>query len=156
MLIKEGEEPTLAAISAWLPQTVSLEGSEFHYNVFESLLSGRSLYRGQFEESKSVVEDDDGPSDQFRKIYKAQVLKDEAMAYRINSLIKESHKKGMKDDKFLVIAGNGHFLHYCGVPERVLRENANLKPETCLVISESSSPDAFEGDENYSRAHTIV
>lgn len=70
MLIKEGEEPTLAAISAWLPQTVSLEGSEFHYNVFESLLSGRSLYRGQFEESKSVVEED-GPSDQFRKIYKA-------------------------------------------------------------------------------------
>lgn len=78
------------------------------------------------------------------------------MAYRINSLIKESHKKGMKDDKFLVIAGNGHLLHYCGVPERVLRENAELKPETCLVISESSSPNAFEGDENYSRTHTII
>lgn len=90
MLIKEGDEPTLAAISAWLPQNISLEGSEFHYNVFESLLSGRSLYRGQFEEIKldQNVVDDNAPSDQFRKIFRAQVLKDEAMAYKINSLIK--------------------------------------------------------------------
>jgi hypothetical protein len=44
MLLKEGEEQTFAAASAWLPQNIKLDGSAFHYNVFESLLSGRSLY----------------------------------------------------------------------------------------------------------------
>lgn len=66
------------------------------------------------------------------------------MAYKVNTLIKESSALGRKDDKFLIIAGNGHLLHYCGVPERVLRENPGLKSETCLIISEGASASEFE------------
>ena len=78
------------------------------------------------------------------------------MAYKINSLIKESLKKDIKDDKFLVIAGNGHLLHYCGVPERVLKENSHLKSETCLIISESASPSSFEGNDNNEVAKSFL
>jgi SAM-dependent methyltransferase/uncharacterized iron-regulated protein len=140
MLLKDGEETTLAAASQWLPEKVNLEGSDFHYNVFESLLSGRSLYIGQDEEgsaSQDGVNINDGPSDQFRRIFKAQILKDEAMAHRVNQLVSASFAENRVNDKFLVIAGNGHLLHYCGVPERVLRVNSDLASDTCLIISES-------------------
>lgn len=159
MLIREGEDPTLAAAAAWLPRNVNLEGSDFHYNVFESLLSGRSLYRGQIEDNSLGNDggDDEGPSDQFRKIFKAQILKDEAMAHRVNQLVKQSSAKGRKNDKFLVIAGNGHLLHYCGVPERVLRDNVDLTPDTCLVISESTtSGAAFDGEHTQNGTSTIL
>lgn len=46
MLVKEGEGPVIAAAGAYLPLFLNLEGTEFHYNVFESLLSNRSLYLG--------------------------------------------------------------------------------------------------------------
>jgi SAM-dependent methyltransferase/uncharacterized iron-regulated protein len=123
MLMKQGPEETLQAASQYLPPVVDLEGSEFHYNVFESLISGRSIYGGQ------------SPTDQFRRIFQAQILKDEAMASKLHELM-EINKD--TDDKFLVIAGNGHLLHYCGVPERVLAKQPELAPETCLVISEST------------------
>jgi SAM-dependent methyltransferase len=55
------------------------------------------------------------------------------------------------NEKFLVIAGNGHLKHYCGVPERVLRDVPEIASDTCLVISESTTPDSLaakndEGD----------
>ncbi len=145
MLMKEGEEPALEAASEWLPKDVNLDSSDFHYNVFESLLSGRSIYQ-----SKSSGESDDEslsePSDQFRKIFKAQVLKDEAMAHRVTELIrKQDNEKDARDEKFLVIAGNGHLLHYCGVPERVLSENPEMAADTCLVISENTTSDSLMG-----------
>lgn len=134
MLMKEGEEPALEAASEWLPEDVNLDGSDFHYNVFESFLSGRSIYKT------------DEPSDQFRKIFKAQVLKDEAMAYRVTELIRQNDSEtDDRDEKFLVIAGNGHLMHYCGVPERVLRENPEMAADTCLVISENTTSDSLLG-----------
>jgi arsenite methyltransferase len=144
MLLKDGEEATLAAASRWLPPNVNLEGSKFHYNVFESLLSGRSLYSSQDTDQslgRDVVDGNDvhGPSDQFRRIFKAQILKDEAMAYKVSQLVNESSAKNRGNDKFLVIAGNGHLLHYCGVPERVFRDNTDLTAQSCLVISESTT-----------------
>lgn len=165
MLLKEGKESTLLAASPWLPganladyeDKMDLNGTPFHYNVFESLLSGRSLYRNQSnndddESSRSDTNDventhTDAPSDQFRRIFQAQVLKDEAMAHRVSDLIQasafasNSKDGGENDDKFLVIAGNGHLLHYTGVPERVLRDNPEMASDTCLVISESTSAD---------------
>jgi len=110
-----------------------LEGSETHYNVFESLISGRFLYNNNT--------DSQPPTDQFRRIFKAQILKDVAMANKVNHLIEDastSSDDGNNDEKFLVIAGNGHFLHYCGVPERVLDENPKLVDDSCLVISAST------------------
>jgi len=139
MLMKDGEEPALEAASEWLPEDVNLHGSDFHYNVFESLLSGRSIYPDENDEENE-------PSDQFRKIFKAQVLKDEAMAHRVTGLIqKNENKEEVDNEKFLVIAGNGHLLHYCGVPERVLRENPEMAADTCLVISENTTSDSLMG-----------
>lgn len=148
MLLKDGEEATLAAASQWLPENVNLEGSDFHYNVFESLLSGRSLYSSQdpdLAEGQGKHDDVHGPSDQFRRIFKAQILKDEAMAHKVNQLVNDSTAENRPNDKFLVIAGNGHLLHYCGVPERVFRDNSDLTAESCLVISESTMSDDVEG-----------
>lgn len=149
MLMKEGEEATIQAAAQWLPEQVDLNGSDFHYNVFESFLSGRSLYnsRNREEDSDGSTFDAEPPSDQFRRIFKAQVLKDEAMAHRVVQLIQKSNKNGKGDnEKFLVIAGNGHMKHYCGVPERVLRD-AHLSPaDTCLVISESTTSEALDQD----------
>ncbi len=130
MLLKEGPEATLQAASSWLPSLGDFQGTSFHYNVFESLLSGRSIYG----DMKS--------SDQFRRIFDAQVLKDVAMAHKVNRLIDESPPG--KEDKFLVIAGNGHLLHYCGVPERVLKAHPELAMDSCLVISESTDASTLD------------
>jgi len=168
MLMKDGEKPALEAASEWLPKNVNLESSDFHYNVFESLLSGRSIYGGSNSDNsdnncKGVAgssgdnEDDQNqydegsanePSDQFRKIFKAQVLKDEAMAHRVTGLIKKKKHETEEapNEKFLVIAGNGHLLHYCGIPERVLRENPEIAADTCLVISENTTSDSIVDD----------
>lgn len=146
MLMKDGEKPALEAASEWLPKDVNLAGSDFHYNVFESLLSGRSIYK-KYSSDEDEEEMADEPSDQFRKIFKAQVLKDEAMAHRVTGLIQkndENEEEG-NNEKFLVIAGNGHLLHYCGVPERVLRENPEMAADTCLVISENTTSDSLMG-----------
>lgn len=51
------------------------------------------------------------------------------------------------DEKCLVIGGNGHFLHYCGVPERVLDNNPDIADEACLVISASSEEPLDGNDE---------
>eukprot|EP00980_Cylindrotheca_fusiformis_P024738 scaffold12369_cov97-Cylindrotheca_fusiformis.AAC.4 len=131
--MKESPEEVLKDASNWLKHPiVGLEGSDFHYNIFESLISGRYLYD---KENTSAI----GPTDQFRRIFKAQVFKDVAMANKVNQLIEESTTRKSKDakdnDNFLVIAGNGHFLHYCGVPERVLLQNPELANDSCLVVS---------------------
>mmetsp|Transcript_55002 Transcript_55002/g.61442 ORF Transcript_55002/g.61442 Transcript_55002/m.61442 type:complete len:638 (-) Transcript_55002:89-2002(-) len=153
MLMQDGEKSALEAAKKkkWLPDDVNLDSSDFHYNVFESLLSGRSLYNEDSSGNDEKISD--CPSDQFRNIFKAQVLKDEAMAHRVTGLIQNNNEEEEVDnEKFLVIAGNGHLLHYCGVPERVLRENPELAADTCLVISENTTSDTLMGkhskDEN--------
>ena len=123
LLVKEGVDAVLKELSSnhnsvWLPPELDLTGSDFHYNVFESLITGRPLYIEK------------PPTDQFRKIFPAQILKDVSMAHTISTIL-EKHP----DDRILVIAGNGHLLYYCGVPERVLQANPDLP--TCLIISQS-------------------
>jgi len=133
--IQEDENKVLDEASQWLKlPIVGLKGSETHYNVFESLISGRFLY-GKTDSTSTA------PTDQFRRIFKAQVLKDVAMANKVNHVISDAatvSESGNDDEKFLVIAGNGHFLHYCGVPERVLDQNPELKDDSCLVVSAST------------------
>jgi len=92
------------------------EGSSYHYNLFESMISGRP----------SLLEP---PSERFRPIFQAQLLKDTAMAHKINLLLRNIPQ----DDKVVVICGNGHVAHYQGVPERVLRKHPSLLDQTCLV-----------------------
>jgi uncharacterized iron-regulated protein len=120
-LMNESEAAALTSAAKWLkPNTTSLEGTAFHYNLFESMLSGRNIHDGN------------PPVDKFQKIFKAQLLKDVAMAHKINTLIRESDDE---NDRFLVIAGNGHLAYYQGVPERVLGEHPHLINTCCLIIS---------------------
>ena len=120
-LMKDSEAAALKSAEPWLkPNTTRLEGSEFHYNLFESMLSGRNIHDGN------------PPVDQFQRIFTAQLLKDVAMAHKINTLIKESDDE---EDRFLVIAGNGHLSYYQGVPERVLEEHPELVNSCCLITS---------------------
>jgi len=89
--------------TASLSNNFQLYGSPDHYNLFESLLSGREIYSPQCP-----------PPDEARRgIFQAQLLKDYAMAYEVSKLV----ARYPPDDKFLVVAGKGHLSHYCGVPE---------------------------------------
>jgi uncharacterized iron-regulated protein len=95
-LVKEGEEVAIKAaveLDYIDATTTSFEGTDLHYNMFEAMISGREMWN---EITK--------PSDSYRKIFKAQILKDDAMAYRVAKLLKEDSD----DQKYLVIAGKGH------------------------------------------------
>ena len=119
-LMKEGEEAALIAgkSHSWLPVNLTnLEGSIFHYNYFESLLTGRNLHLPK------------GPSDRFQGIFQAQLLKDVAMAHHVQEILENQPD----DDQIVVIAGNGHVEYYQGVPERVLAARPDLVDRTCLV-----------------------
>lgn len=79
-----------------------IPGSEEHYNYFESLITGRNI---NFDPS---------PSENFRKIFPAQIFKDCVMASVISKHISD-------DVKVVVICGRGHCDYGFGVPERVQR-----------------------------------
>ena len=65
--------------------------------MFESMISGRDMH-----------DDSVKPTDQFRgKFFKAQLIKDFAMAHKVCNLLSTN-----PDDKFLVIAGKGHLMHW--------------------------------------------
>lgn len=148
MLMKEGKEAAFEAAGPWLPpiQPDILEGTDYHYNIFESLLTGRSL--------ASSTE----PDDRFRRIFQAQVFKDVAMSYKINALLSgaasappqsitaggsdnNEEKVSDVDEKVLVLAGNGHVLGYSGVPERVLQQYPELAADACVLVSHHSVVD---------------
>jgi hypothetical protein len=59
LLMREGAEAAIQAASQWLPSQTMLIGTDFHYNVFESLLTGRRVH-----ETKK-------PDDRFRGIFQA-------------------------------------------------------------------------------------
>ena len=91
----------------YIPSDVSsLWGTDLHYNMFEAMISQRNMY------DKNMP-----PTDGYQKLFKAQLIKDYAMAHKINKLIHTVSS----DSKIMVIAGKGHTMHYCGVPERVLK-----------------------------------
>jgi hypothetical protein len=47
-----------------------------------------------------------------------------------------------------VIAGNGHFMYYCGIPERVLEQHPELAQKTCLIVSQSVEAEDLEQEES--------
>lgn len=88
-----------------LSRPVELYGCPGHYNLFESLMSGRDIY--------DIDGDCPPPGDSFQRIFQAQLVKDWAMAWRLKSLVESCSP----EDKFLVIAGRAHLSHHHGVPE---------------------------------------
>jgi arsenite methyltransferase len=127
MLMREGEEQTIEAAKAkgYLPADLeSIEGSELHYNMFESMITGRNMYDESLQ-----------PNETLRKVFKAQLVKDISMAHRVNQLVETKPST----DRFLVIAGKGHMLHFLGVPERVFSEHPELADDSALVICQESN-----------------
>ena len=99
------------------------EGSEQHYNLFESLISGRGLQKDDKGETEK-------PSDKFRKIFPAQVFKDSVMAAVV---AKHLNDPQTEHDKFLVICGSGHLEYGFGIPERL--ESVVSKGDTCSITA---------------------
>lgn len=127
-LMKEGPQVAFNAASIYLPAIPCVQGTDFHYNIFEGLISGRSITSTP-------------PTDQVRRIFPAQVLKDVAMGHKVQTLL-DTLQDG---EKLLVVAGNGHFLHYCGVPERV-KFPSN---QTALIVSMSAEGNINNKDVAY-------
>ena len=61
--MREGEEVAIDAAkkAGYIPQeTTAFTGSDFHYNMFESMISGRNMHDENLK-----------PNENFRKIFKA-------------------------------------------------------------------------------------
>lgn len=121
-IMRESKEAGLAAAKAkgYVKTDEDLEGTADHYNMFESMISGRDMHNK-----------DTPPGDQFRRMFPAQIIKDASMAFKVNELLKTSSQ----DTTFYVICGNGHMQYGNGVPERIWSENPDLKAQTRMVIA---------------------
>jgi uncharacterized iron-regulated protein len=139
-LMKEGEKATLHSAASWLPADPPMKGTEQHYNIFESLLTGRFIGSEQ------------PPKDTFRAIFQAQILKDVAMAHKINTLLDQPSQ----DDRILVLVGNGHVLGYSGVPERVLLKHPELAAETCVIVSHHGTDLVLDNNNDESRLKQAI
>ena len=63
------------------------------------------------------------PTDNFRKMFPAQVIKDASMAHRTVKLLEQEDESSK--DKYLLLMGTGHMGYGFGVPERIFAK----KPE---------------------------
>jgi len=174
MLLRDGAETTLRACQEWMPEattTRSMVGHqtddsskeptidhEFHYRLFESMLSGRDLHATLSSSSSSK-----NSNPQWRRIFQAQVFKDVAMAEKIHRVLSSSSStieqrdendggttnSGDDDDEqVVVIAGNGHVAHYQGVPSYVLERHPDLVSRTCVVTSHSQNSNDDQADDD--------
>ena len=91
------------------------QGSEAHYNFFESLITGRS-------------QADPEVSDSFRQLFPAKQLRDASMAFQVQKLMGQADNS----DRFLILCGRQHMAHGFGLLERL---DSNLQAETCSVYS---------------------
>jgi len=92
------------------PDRFLLKGSQPHFRLIQSLMSGQDLYDPTDQEPE--LKDMADLSTPISRLYQAQVLKDHAMGYFLSKLMTKNHQ-----DRFLVIAGMGHCKHFLGVPE---------------------------------------
>ncbi len=118
VLVREGQEKALelALQRGFLQnQDQFIPGSEEHYNYFESLITGRNIIL------------DPKPSENFRKIFPAQIFKDSVMACVVSKQISD-------DAKVVVICGRGHCDFGFGVPERV-QQLGNIQRDEWKIIS---------------------
>ena len=109
----------------------TLEGSDEHYNMFESMISGRDMHNKETP-----------PTGQFKKMFPAQLIKDASMANKVNELMKVS----APDTTFYIICGTGHMQYGFGVPERIWAANEALKNSTSMIVAYESDDVSFEED----------
>lgn len=129
LLMKEGKDTAIdeARKAGFISPEERLDGTDQHYNYFESLLTGRNI---QNDPLGTLA------SDRFRKMFPAQIIKDASMAWFVKNL-KSLDLSG--DDKILIVCGIGHMLYSHGVPERMF-SNGIRKDEllriACLPTSD--------------------
>jgi uncharacterized iron-regulated protein len=111
----------------YIPEHETCEGSEAHYNYFESLLTGRDMH----------VQGGAKVKDTYRKMFPAQVIKDCSMAMVVNKLVEQGEDTGEQSggDRIIVLCGAGHMGYNHGLPERVYAEHPQLKSDTCRIIT---------------------
>ena len=120
-IMREGEKPIMAQLVGknYIPVLDDFGDSDIHYNIFESMMTDRDPY----DESQK-------PNEKYRRLFKAQLIKDKSMAHKVNQLLLKH-----PEDRYLVIAGFGHLLHYQGVPERVFESNPQLRKDSYLMVA---------------------
>ena len=125
MVMRESPEAALAAArdKGYVSDAEFLDATDAHYDFFESLLTGRNCH----------ATPPMAPTDKFRKMFPAQLIKDAAMAHKVSQLLAggaggagggacgDSEAAPAMSDKVLVICGVGHSGYSHGVPERILR-----------------------------------
>lgn len=97
-----------------------LTGSELHYNIFESMFTGRDIFNESME-----------PNTQFKQIFKAQLIKDYAMANKIKDLLEADTEK---KDQFLVIAGSGHMSYFTGIYELLFNNTDSATRDEAIML----------------------
>ncbi len=123
ILMREGPKKAIeqASEAGFISKDETLDGTDAHYNYFESLLTGRNMHLDPLGEMAT---------DRFRaKMFPAQIIKDASMAWCAKTLDRIFNITGQ--DRMLLVCGVGHMLYWNGVPERIL---ANAK-ETAVVKS---------------------
>ena len=132
ILMKEGVEKAIeeASSAGFIPKDESLTGTDLHYNYFESLLTGSKYLQSE-------------PTDRFRKMFPAQIIKDVSMAWATKTIDRVFNTTG--NDKILLVCGVGHMLYNHGVPERIFQDCSEMKViqlkedvlrVACLPVSE--------------------
>lgn len=155
MLMKEGLTQTIQEASAagFISKKEILNGTNEHYNYFESLLTGRNMHLDPLGKNAT---------DRFReKMFPAQIIKDASMAWCVKNLDEIMNVSGL--DRMLVVCGVGHMLYSHGVPERILQyvnnkemgivqHKEDMLRIACLPVSEKtlSVKQDKDGDHNIS------
>lgn len=133
IVMRESLDAALAAARAkgYVAEEERCDATEAHYSFFESLLTGRDPNDASTP-----------PTDKFRRMFPAQVIKDAAMAHRVAQLASASGGA----DRFLVVCGVGHSGYSHGVPERVLAAQPQLADSMFRIWSLPADPQLPLGD----------
>ena len=122
MIMREGLEGVLAEAKQkdYIDSSETCMGSEEHYNYFESMISGRNMH------DKAA-----SPTDNFRKMFPAQVIKDASMAHRTVKLLEQEDESSK--DKYLLLMGTGHMGYGFGVPERIFAKKPDMVDQSYMI-----------------------
>ena len=130
LVMRESLDVALSSAKAhgYLASDETCAATDAHYNFFESLLTGRDIHNPATRK----------PTDKYRRMFPAQVIKDAAMAHKLNCLIAASESCA---DRFLAICGVGHSGYSHGVPERVFSAHPKITmPSTYRIWSLPLAP----------------
>eukprot|EP00966_Prymnesium_polylepis_P330622 7386246-Prymnesium_polylepis.1 len=131
-VMRESTEAALSAAKAkgYVSADEDCAATDAHYSFFESLLTKRSVHGPA------------PPTQRFRKMFPAQVLKDAAMAHRVSELIATMPPA----DKVLVVTGVGHSGFSHGVPERIARVQPHVKQYRVFSLKLEPTVDLDDGE----------